>query len=161
MNLHYLKAASGSLLPAVLLLAFCTGATANEGKPNILVLWGDNAGNDLPNAPTHKISANARYEMNQCLASVSLNRVSDSFSDTANTKRETANGDAGELPHYTLVNARTGPDISLSEDTLLNAGLSATHLLDDDTCFRGTDVSPMGRVPMPGRAYMLETRLDF
>ncbi|MDW7748101.1 MAG: TonB-dependent siderophore receptor, partial [Halomonas sp.] len=72
-----------------------------------------------------------------------------------------ANGDAGELPAYTLVNARIGRDISLSDDTLLNVGLSATNLLDDDAYFRGTDVSPVGRVPMPGRAYMLEARLEF
>lgn len=122
---------------------------------------GDNAGNDLPNAPKHHISANARYEMNQWLASVSVNRVSDSFSDAANTQQETDNGDAGELPAYTLVNARIGRDISLSDDTLLNVGLSATNLLDDDAYFRGTDVSPVGRVPMPGRAYMLEARLEF
>ncbi|MDX1466917.1 MAG: TonB-dependent receptor, partial [Halomonas sp.] len=122
---------------------------------------GDNAGNDLPNAPTHNIGANARYEMHQWLASVSVNRVSDSFSDAANTKRETANGDAGELPAYTLVNARIGRDIRLSGDTLLNVGLSATNLLDDDAYFRGADVSPVGRVPMPGRAYMMEARLEF
>lgn len=124
-------------------------------------LNGDNAGNDLPNAPTHKISANARYEMHQWLASVSVNRVSDSFSDAANTKRETANGDAGELPAYTLVNARIGRDIRLDAATTLNLGLSATNLLDDDAYFRGADVSPVGRVPMPGRAYMMEARLEF
>ncbi|QTP54118.1 TonB-dependent siderophore receptor [Billgrantia sulfidoxydans] len=124
-------------------------------------LTGDNAGNDLPNAPRHHVSANARYEMEQWLASVSVNRVSESYSDALNTRDETVNGDAGELPAYTLVNARIGRDFRLDADTTLNLGLAATNLLDDDAYFRGTDVSPVGRVPMPGRAYMLEARLEF
>ncbi|WP_431025846.1 TonB-dependent receptor family protein [Halomonas sp. H5] len=122
---------------------------------------GDHAGNDLPNAPRHHIHADARYAMDQWLASLSVNRVSDSFSDAANTTDESANGDAGELPAYTLVNARIGRDFRLSADTTLNLGLSATNLLDDDAYFRGSDVSPVGRIPMPGRAYMLEGRLEF
>ncbi|WP_227369084.1 TonB-dependent receptor family protein [Halomonas sp. M20] len=122
---------------------------------------GDDAGNELPNAPHHNINANARYEMARWTASLSVDRVSDSFSDAANTGDETANGDAGKLPAYTLVNARIGRDIRLGADTTLNLGLSATNLLDDDAYFRGSDVSPVGRIPMPGRAYILESRLEF
>ncbi|GGY11200.1 ligand-gated channel [Litchfieldella qijiaojingensis] len=124
-------------------------------------LTGDNAGNDLPNAPRHHVSANARYEVNQWQANLSVNHFSDGFSDAENTKDETANGSAGELPDFTLVNARIGRDFRLSADTTLNVGLAATNLLDDDAFFRGADVSPVGRVPMPGRAYMLEGRLEF
>ncbi|GAA0624488.1 TonB-dependent receptor family protein [Halomonas beimenensis] len=122
---------------------------------------GDNAGNDLPNAPEHHVSASADYELNQWQANLSANYYSDSFSDAANTEQETANGSAGKLPAYTRVNARIGRDFRLDAATTLNLGLSATNLLDDDAYFRGADVSPVGRVPMPGRAYMLEGRIAF
>ncbi|MFT0137351.1 TonB-dependent receptor family protein [Alcanivoracaceae bacterium MT1] len=124
-------------------------------------LAGDNAGNDLPNAPRHHVSASARYEVNQWLAYLSVNHFSDSFSDAENTRDETANGDAGELPSVTLVNARIGRDIWLSADATLDLGFSVTNLLDNDAFFRGSDVSPVGRIPMPGRAYILEAQLRF
>ncbi|GGO84695.1 ligand-gated channel [Marinobacterium nitratireducens] len=122
---------------------------------------GDNEGNELPNAPHHHFSAEARYQLQQWTANVNVNYVSDSFSDADNTDDETPNGDAGELPSYTLVNARLGRDIAVGGGNNLNLGLAATNLLDEDYYFRGADVSPVGRVPAPGRALLLEGRLDF
>jgi Fe(3+) dicitrate transport protein len=121
---------------------------------------GDNAGNDLPNAPHHHVSVKAGYQYQQWQASLSAQYASDSFSDAANTKQETANGDAGKLPSYTLVNARLGRDYAVGGNNL-NLGLAATNLLDEEYYFRGADVSPVGRVPGPGRALILEGRLDF
>lgn len=124
-------------------------------------LSGEYAGNDLPNAPRHQVGAQVRYDANPWAANLSIDRVSSSYSDAANTDNETANGDAGELPGYTFVNARVGYDVRVGPDTNLNIGLAVNNLLDADAYFRGTDVSPVGRIPMPGRAYMLEARLDF
>ncbi|MFC6670410.1 TonB-dependent receptor family protein [Marinobacterium aestuariivivens] len=122
---------------------------------------GDNGGNELPNAPQHRFSAEARYRLQQWSANLNVNYVSDSFSDAANTDDETANGSAGKLPSYTLVNARIGRDIAVGSGDNLNLGLAATNLLDEDYYFRGADVSPVGRVPAPGRAFIVEARLDF
>jgi Fe(3+) dicitrate transport protein len=122
---------------------------------------GNYEGNELPNAPHHHFSAEARYSVQQWTANLNAHYVSDSFSDANNTKRETPNGDAGTLPSYTLVNARIGRDIALGSGNNLNLGVAATNLLDEDYYFRGADVSPVGRVPGPGRALILEGRLDF
>ena len=122
---------------------------------------GANRGKELPNAPRHHLSADAVYQTGQWTASASALYASASFSDADNTITETANGGAGELPSYTLVNTRLGRDISLGNDMTLNVGLGVNNLLDDDAYFRGADVSPVGRVPMPGRTYMLEGQLSF
>ncbi|GGB96737.1 ligand-gated channel [Marinobacterium zhoushanense] len=124
-------------------------------------LTGDNEGNELPNAPHDHFSASARYRYLQWTASLHAHYYSDSFSDAANTEEETANGDAGKLPSYTLINARLGRDIALSGGKNLNIGFAATNLTDEEYYFRGADVSPVGRVPAPGRAFILEGRLDF
>ena len=122
---------------------------------------GDNEGNELANAPHHHFSAQARYSVQQWQASLNAQYVSDSFSDADNTRQETANGDAGKLPSYTLVNARISRDIAVGSGNNLNLGVAATNLLDEDYYFRGADVSPVGRVPGAGRALILEGRLDF
>ncbi|WP_198650118.1 TonB-dependent receptor family protein [Zobellella maritima] len=129
------------------------------------------AGNELPNAPRHHVSADATYKMGLWTASANALYVSESFSDAANTVIENeesvapdemrAAGEAGELPAYTLVNARLGRDIPLGNDMSLNVGLGVNNLLDEDYYFRGVDVSPVGRLPAPGRTYMLEGQLNF
>ncbi|OIN13513.1 TonB-dependent receptor [Oceanisphaera psychrotolerans] len=124
-------------------------------------LTGDYQGNELPNAPRHHVSADATYEVGPWTASANALYVSESFSDAANTVDETANGSAGELPAYTLVNSRLGRDIPLGNDMMLNVGLGVNNLLDEDYYFRGVDVSPVGRLPAPGRTYMLEGQLSF
>ncbi|GAA3549157.1 TonB-dependent siderophore vibrioferrin receptor PvuA [Zobellella aerophila] len=124
-------------------------------------LTGDNRGKELPNAPRHHVSADATYKMGLWTASANALYASESFSDAANTVNETANGGAGELPAYTLVNSRLGRDIPLGSDMTLNVGLGVNNLLDEDYYFRGVDVSSIGRVPQPGRTYMLEGQLNF
>ncbi|GAA0680880.1 TonB-dependent siderophore vibrioferrin receptor PvuA [Marinobacterium maritimum] len=122
---------------------------------------GDNIGNDLPNAPHHHWGANVVYQHNQWQGSLTGTYVSSSFSDAANTETETANGSAGKLPSYTLINARVARDFNLGSDKQLQLALSANNLLDEDYYFRGADVSPVGRLPGPGRAFILSAQLDF
>lgn len=124
-------------------------------------LTGNNEGNELPNAPTHKISADAVYRYQAWDASLNWVYVSESYSDAANTEQETSNGSAGELPDYHLVTARVGRDFAVGGDRVLNLGLAVNNLLDEDYYFRGVDVSPVGRVPQPGRSFILEAQLDF
>ncbi|WP_227546112.1 TonB-dependent receptor family protein [Marinobacter fonticola] len=124
-------------------------------------LNGDNAGNELPNAPEHKVSADAAYTYQAWIASLNWVYVSTSYSDADNTEEETANGSAGELPAYHLVNTRLGRDIAVGSGRNLNLALAVNNLLDDDAYFRGVDVSPVGRLPQPGRSFILEAQLDF
>lgn len=124
-------------------------------------LTGTNEGNELPNAPHHRLSISGDYRYQQWDSSLTGLYVSDSFSDAANTEQETSNGSAGELPGYTLLNARIGRDIKLNGGSKINLALAVNNLLDEDYYFRGVDVSPVGRLPTPGRSYTLSAQIDF
>ncbi len=124
-------------------------------------LTGDNKGNELANAPKHHVSAKANYRYKNWQASLTGLYVSKSFSDAANTKEETTNGSAGELPSYTLVNTRLSRDFAMNSDKKLQLAFSVNNLMDKEYFFRGIDVSPVGRLPAPGRSFILEGSLDF
>lgn len=120
-----------------------------------------NQGKHLPNAPRHHVSLETSYRYQQWQAGLIGTYVAKSFSDAANTRKETANGSAGELPSYTLVNLSVGRDFALGEARKLNLGLAVNNATNEDYYFRGVDVSPIGRVPGPGRSYALTGQLDF
>ncbi|SIQ31274.1 Fe(3+) dicitrate transport protein [Marinobacterium stanieri] len=122
---------------------------------------GANQGNDFPNAPRHHWGAEAVYSHQQWQGSLTGTYVSNSFSDAANTHQETDNGSAGQLPSYTLVNARIACDVNLGSNKQLQLAFSANNLLDEEYYFRGADVSPVGRLPSPGRSFILSAQLDF
>ncbi len=122
---------------------------------------GANEGKELPNAPRHHWGAEAIYTHQQWQGSLTSTYVSDSFSDAANTRQETANGSAGKLPSYTLVNARIAREFNVGSDKQLQLAFSANNLLDEEYYFRGADVSPVGRLPGPGRSFILSAQLDF
>lgn len=124
-------------------------------------LSGENMGNDLPNAPEHHISAHMDYKVGAWQASMTGLHASESYSDAANTKEETVNGSAGQLPAYTLVNTRLSRDFNVGGGSNLEIGLAINNLLDEEYYFRGVDVSPIGRLPAPGRSFILEASLDF
>ncbi len=122
---------------------------------------GANAGRHLPNAPRHHLSLAAGYRYQQWYASLTGLHVSESFSDAANTELETPNGSAGRLPEYTLINLSLGRDFALAAARRLHLGFAINNLADEDYYFRGVDVSPIGRIPAPGRSYILTAQLDF
>lgn len=121
---------------------------------------GVNDGKELPYAPHHHVSLSGDYRYEQWDFGLTGLYVSESFSDAANTDQETANGSAGELPEYTLVNARVGRDFEL-DGYNLNVGLSVNNLFDEDYYFRGVDVSPVGRLPSPGRSFIVGVQIDY
>jgi Fe(3+) dicitrate transport protein len=124
-------------------------------------LTGANEGNELPNAPRHQVSIGGDYSYGPWEFGATGVYVSESFSDAANTEDETVNGSAGKLPSYVLVNARVGRNFKLGGDLGATVGLAVNNLLDEDYYFRGVDVSPVGRVPAPGRSFILEGQVDF
>lgn len=123
-------------------------------------LKGDNKGNELPNAPEHHFSANVDYHMGPWQASLTGLHVSESYSDANNTDEETANGSAGKLPAYTLVNSRLSREFVVGGNNL-EIAVAVNNLLNEEYYFRGVDVSPVGRLPAPGRSFILEGSLDF
>jgi len=74
--------------------------------------------------------------------------VGEAFNDDDNTQR---------LDEYTLLGLRA----SYRFNAAWTARLTVDNLLDEDYYFRGVDVSPVGRVPQPGRSFILEAQLDF
>lgn len=124
-------------------------------------LTGVNEGNELPNAPRHRLSLSGDYRYKQWDFNLTGLYVSNSFSDAANTEQETTNGSAGKLPSYVLLNARIGRDIQLNGGNKINLAIAANNLLNEDYYFRGVDVSPIGRLPAPGRTFTLSAQMDF
>jgi len=124
-------------------------------------LNGANDGNQLANAPHHRVSLIGDYAYGPWKFSGTASYAAESYSDAANTKQETANGSAGKLPSYTVVNARIGRELKLGQGLDATVSLAVNNLFDEDYYFRGVDVSPVGRVPAPGRSFILEGRLDF
>lgn len=124
-------------------------------------LSGANAGNDTPNAPPHRLSVSADLDRGPWDFNVTGQYVAESFSDAANTEQETSDGSAGKLPAYTLVNARVGRDMKIGGGANLNLSLAANNLLDEDYYFRGVDVSPVGRLPAPGRAFTVAAEVTW
>lgn len=123
-------------------------------------LSGANQGKELPNAPAHRFSVSGDYKYRNWDFVATAVYVDESFSDAANTVQETANGSAGVLPSYTLVNTRIGHDF-IAAGNKYNIGLAINNVFDEEYYFRGVDVSPVGRVPTPGRSYTLSAKMDF
>jgi Fe(3+) dicitrate transport protein len=107
------------------------------------------------------LSTEASYQLQRWNASLAGHYVGESFSDAINTRDETANGGAGKLPDYVLLTARIGCDIVFGNERGMNLGVSVNNLLDEGYYFRGADVSPVGRVPSPGRSYLLTAKVGF
>lgn len=124
-------------------------------------LTGADRGNHLANAPRHHLSLGASVELGQWQLAGDATYYSQSYSDAANTDAETANGGAGELPEYTVVNVQLGRDIQISSAVTARFALAVNNAFDEDYYFRGVDVSPVGRVPAPGRSYITSLTLDF
>lgn len=132
----------------------------NYGYLNTEQKNGINQGKDLPNAPHHHASAAIDYQWQQWNARVTANYAGSSYSDAANTEQETANGDAGKLPSYTLVNMYVGRELSINNKAL-QVSFAVNNLFDKSWYFRGSDVSPVGRIPGPGRSFMIDVALHF
>ncbi|WP_229333218.1 TonB-dependent receptor family protein [Halomonas sp. KAO] len=120
---------------------------------------GEYAGREVPNAPTHLLNLHAAWTQGDWTWNLNGRYVAESFSDAANTREETANGSAGVLPDYWQVDTSLAYRLPVAADASLTLGVH--NLTDDDAYFRGVDVSPVGRVPLAGRAYSLGLDMTF
>lgn len=123
-------------------------------------LTGQFAGNAVPFAAEHQLGVSANYAFDPFNLNINGFYQSASFSDAANTTTETADGGAGEMPAYWLWNVQLTRDFAV-DGRALTAALAVNNIFDEDAYFRGIDTSPIGRVPLPGRAYMLSLKAQF
>lgn len=124
-------------------------------------LDGQFAGNQLPYASKHQLSASALYSIQEVDLGLMAYYYSKSFADLANTVEENASGTAGEIPAYTVVNFNISTELFKQHNHGLKVGLSVNNLFDNEYYFRGLDVSPAGRVPAPGRSFSLDLGYTF
>lgn len=116
---------------------------------------GQFAGKRVPFASEHLLSLGANYRAGPYSLGAAGFYQSSAFTDAANTVAEDATGTVGKIPGYWLVNLRLARDFEMANGRTLTAALAVNNLLDQDYYFRGVDTSPVGRVPGPGRAFLL------
>jgi Fe(3+) dicitrate transport protein len=124
-------------------------------------LSGTNKGKKLPWVASHQVSLSSDYKLGNNKFNLTGIYLSKTFSDSANTKEESANGHVGENPGYMTWNTKISREVSIANDLKANLSFGVNNLLDEDYYFRGVDVSPTGRVPGQGRSYIVSCQIDF
>jgi Fe(3+) dicitrate transport protein len=119
-------------------------------------LSGQFEGNEVPFASEHQLSLTAGYEVGTWNFALAGYYQSAAFSDAANTIAESANGAVGIIPSHWLWNAQVTKEVGN-----LKLAFAVNNIFDEDHYFRGVDVSPIGRVPGPGRSFLLSVKADF
>ncbi|WP_245686186.1 TonB-dependent receptor family protein [Terasakiispira papahanaumokuakeensis] len=114
---------------------------------------GDFKGQEVPNAPKHLVNLHSSWQVSDWTWRLNARYVGESYSDAANTEAETTSGSAGKLPDYWQVDSSLAYQLPMVQDVSVTLGVH--NLTDADGYFRGVDTSPVGRVPIPGRAYSL------
>ena len=122
-------------------------------------LSGSYQGNELPFASRHQFTAMAQFESGSLSWNLNGSYYSSAFSDSANTTEENASGSVGEIPAYWLWNVQLTKKFGW-QGTPMKAGLGVNNLFDEDYYFRGVDYS-VGRMPAPGRAFLLSVEAQF
>ncbi len=124
-------------------------------------LSGANKGKKLPWVASHQLSLSTDYKIGNNKFNLTGIYLSKTFSDSANTKNESANGHVGENAAYMTWNTKYSRKVSLSNDLTANLSFGINNLFDEDYYFRGVDVSPTGRVPGQGRSFIFSAQIDF
>lgn len=122
---------------------------------------GQFAGRQVPFASRHLLSLGANYRAGPYSIGTTANYQGSAFTDAANTVAEDRSGTVGKIPSNWLWNVRVARDFEAAGGRTVTAALAANNLLDTNYYFRGVDTSPIGRVPGPGRAFLLSLSSDF
>lgn len=117
-------------------------------------------GNDLPFASEHQITLASNYQWHSYNFNINGHYQSAAFSDAANTTAEDMTGTAGKVPTYWLWNMAVSKEFNAFSGTKAKVGLGLNNIFDREYYFRGVDVSPVGRLPGPGRTAMLSLQMD-
>ncbi|MEW5790975.1 MAG: TonB-dependent receptor family protein [Pseudomonadota bacterium] len=117
-------------------------------------LSGATAGKELPFASRHQFTTMANYRTGSLNWNVNGSYFSAAYTDAANTEAENATGSVGKIPAYWLWNAQVTKGFRWN-NTPMQVGLGVNNIFDENYYFRGVDYS-FGRMPGPGRAYLLK-----
>lgn len=117
-------------------------------------------GNDLPFASEHQIALAGNYQWRDYNVNINGHYQSAAFSDAANTNAEDSSGTRGKIPAYWLWNMVVSKRFSTFHDSTTKVSLGLNNIFDREYYFRGVDVSPVGRVPGPGRTVLLSMQMD-
>lgn len=113
---------------------------------------GVNKGKRVPYSSRNQVTLDGSYDWRGTTFALNGYYFSRSFSDAANSERETAKGDAGPMPSYWVWNAQVSRDLYKSASATVNGYVGVNNLFNRDYWFRGIDTSPWGRQPAPGRS---------
>ena len=106
----------------------------------------------MPYSSRNQVTLDGSYDWRGTTFALNGYYYSRSFSDAANSERETAKGDAGPMPSYWVWNAQVSRDLYKSASATVNGYVGVNNLFNRDYWFRGIDTSPWGRQPAPGRS---------
>lgn len=121
-------------------------------------LSGQYKGNELPFVSHHQVALQGNYRIGGFNLNLNGTYAGTAFADAANTVQEDATGTIGEIPDYWLWNAQVSKDFRAG-NTAMKAALAVNNIFNEDYYFRGVDTSN-GRVPAPGRAFMLSLQME-
>ena len=121
---------------------------------------GSFAGKEVPYSSRHQFSVRGGYQIDGYDLGVTGFYQSAAFTDAANTEAEDLRGSIGKIPSYWLWNVQLTKDIEVGKN-VVTAAAAVNNVFDQDYYFRGVDTSPIGRVPGPGRTFLLSLKSDF
>ncbi|WP_201281623.1 TonB-dependent siderophore receptor [Methylosinus sp. Ce-a6] len=145
------------LLPGV---SFKAGYTYVDARQRSGVF----AGKEVPFASPHQISLRGGYTIDGYDLGVTGYYQSAAFTDAANTVAEDVTGTVGKIPGYWLWNMQLTKELEFAEPGLPSRIVMAAtinNIFDQDYYFRGVDTSPVGRVPGPGRSFLISLKAEF
>ncbi|PAF41181.1 TonB-dependent receptor [Helicobacter sp. 11S03491-1] len=109
-------------------------------------------GKQLPYVSPHQFVLDGTLTLGKTTFGVSSYYYSPSYSDILNTKAETADQKAGELPWYWVWNAQVSQILWKSGRQKIEGSLAMNNIFNMKYYFRGIGTSPAGRQPAPGRS---------
>lgn len=115
---------------------------------------------EVPFVSENQITLAANYQWQDYHVSLNGNYQGAAFTDAANTVAEDRSGTVGIIPAYWLWNMSVGKSFNTFGHTKTSINLGLNNIFDREYFFRGVDVSPVGRLPGPGRTVLLSLQMD-
>lgn len=122
------------------------------------------AGREVPFSSRYQLSLRGGYTWDGYDLGVTGYFQSAAFTDAVNTVAEDATGTVGKIPGYWLWNVQLTKELQFVELGMpdrVTMAVAVNNLFNQDYYFRGVDTSPVGRVPGPGRSFLLSLNAAF
>lgn len=115
---------------------------------------------EVPFVSQNQITLAANYQWQDYHFSLNGNYQGSAFTDAANTVAEDSSGTVGIIPAYWLWNMAVTKSFNTVGKSKTTVSLGLNNIFDREYFFRGVDVSPVGRLPGPGRTVLLSLQMD-